>query len=151
MEDIFQSKLFKGIILSIALLIVLSLVFSLGVFVGSKKANYSFQWAEAYHRNFGGPQGGFFGGMMGGDFIDANGVFGQVIKIDTTTSVLTIKGVDNVEKTVLADNRTAILFQRKNIKLSELKINDNVVVIGDPDANGQIKAELIRVMPTPPK
>ena len=45
-EDIFQSKLFKGIVLGIAGFIILVFVFGLGVFVGAKRADFSFQWAD---------------------------------------------------------------------------------------------------------
>ena len=144
-DKLFQSKLFKSIILVIAGVIILVFVFGLGVFVGTKKAEFSFRWADEYHRNFGGPQGGFLGNIRGMDFTESNGVFGQIIKIDNQT--LTIKGKDNVEKNILINDKTTIIYQRKNIKLSELKLNENVVVIGDPDNNGQIQAELIRVMP----
>ncbi|MCX6718310.1 MAG: hypothetical protein NTY81_01760 [Candidatus Staskawiczbacteria bacterium] len=147
MKDILESKLFKIIILSIAGLIILGFVFSLGVFIGTKRAEFSFKWASQYHNNFAGPAGGFLGNaMMNEQFTEGNGVFGQIIKINGQT--LTIKGADNVEKNILVGTQTTIVYQRKNIKLSELTINENVVVIGDPDNNGQIQAELIRVLPT---
>ena len=44
-----------------------------------------------------------------------------------------------------------MVYQRKNLKLSELKIGDNIVVIGDPNDKGQIQAEFVRVMPAMPK
>ena len=149
-QDPFESKLFKGIILGIAGLIVLSVVFTLGVAVGVKKAEFSFKWADQYHNNFGGPQRGVLGGnMMGGDFTESNGVFGQIIKIND--KVITIKGRDNVEKNLLLNDKTTVVFQRKNINVGDLKINDIVVAIGDPDGTGQIFAELIRVMPAIPQ
>ena len=143
-NNFFESKLFGIIILATTGLVVLVFVFGLGVFVGTKKAEFSFQWADEYHKNFGGPQGGFFGDMMGQNFTEANGVFGQIIKIADQT--LTIQGNDNVEKNILITDKTTIVYQRKKIQLSELKLNDKVVVIGDPDSQGQIQAELIRVM-----
>jgi hypothetical protein len=148
-KDILQSKLFKGIILGIAGLIILVFVFGLGVFVGCKRAEFSFRWAEAYHRNFAGPQEGFLGNFMGmmGEPANANGSFGQIIKIDLTAQTLTIKDAGNIEKNILVSNKTTIIYQRKSIKLSGLKLNDNVVVIGEPDDGGQIQAELIRLMP----
>lgn len=152
-KDIFESKLFKGIVLSIAGLIILGFVFSLGFFVGTQKADFSFKWAEEYHQNFGGPRGGIFGNFMGSDreFANANGSFGQIIKINN--DILTVKDSngDNAEKNILVGAKTTITYQRKNIKLSDLKIGDNIVAIGEPDNNGQITAELIRVMPLPPK
>ena len=148
-NNFFQSNLFKGIIIGIAGLLVLMFVFSLGVFVGSKRAEFSFRWADEYHRNFGGPQGGIFGDFMGMDreFPNANGSFGQIIKIDTTANTLTIKDPSNVEKNILVDAKTNIVLQRNNIKLSDLKVDDNIVVVGEPNSSGQIEAVLIRVMP----
>jgi hypothetical protein len=156
-SNIFESKLFRIIILSTVGLIILVFVFGLGVFVGTKKADFSFRWADEYHRNFGGPQGGLFGNFMGTDkeFANANGVFGQIIKIDSSNGAgqvgnLTVKDKDNVEKIVFVNNDTSIIYQRKNIKFSDLKMGDNIVVIGEPNNNGQIQAELIRTMPAPP-
>lgn len=146
-DKFFQTKLFRNIVLGIAGLIVLVLVFGLGIYVGTEKAEFSFKWADEYHRNFAGPQGGFLGNITGQDLTNGNGVFGQIIKINGET--LVIKGKDNVEKNILVNDKTTIVFQRKNIKLSDLKIDESVVVIGDPDNNGQIQAELIRVMPSP--
>jgi len=147
-NNILESKLFKAIVLSIATVIILVFVFGLGVFIGTKKAEFSFRWAEQYHRNFGGPKGGFFNDIAGRQFTDANGVFGEIIKIDDKT--LTIKGKDNVEKIVLVGDEATIVFQKKNIKLSELKVGDGVVIIGEPDDSGRIQAKLIRVLPLPP-
>jgi hypothetical protein len=147
-KDILQTKIFGIIILSITGLVILVFVFGLGIVVGTKRADFSFQWAEAYHKNFGGPAGGFFGNMMGDSFTNANGVFGQIIKIDGQS--LTIKGGDGTEKIVIADDDVTIKFQTKNEKISDLKIGDNIVAIGEPNANGQIDAQLIRVMPSLP-
>ena len=150
-EDIFQSKLFKGIIIGIGCLIILGFVFSLGIFVGTKKADFSFRWAEEYHNNFAGPQNGFFMGMMNFDdeFTSSNGVFGQIIKVDSNS--ITVKdNKDNVEKIVLIDEKTSIIKQRQNIKLSNLKVGDNAIVIGEPNDKGQIQAGLIRILPPPP-
>jgi len=147
-NNFLESKLFKAIVLSMATFIVLAFVFGLGVFVGTKKADFSFKWAEEYHRNFGGPQEGFFGNMMGDQFTAANGAFGQIIKI--SDGILTVKDKDNPEKIVLVNDETSIIYQRQNLKLSDLKTGDNVVVIGDPNDDGQIQAKLIRVLPPPP-
>lgn len=135
--------------MGIAGLIILAFVFGLGVFVGMKRANFSFQWADEYHRNFGGPQGGFLGDFFGTDreSANANGSFGQIISIDQTAQTFTIKDAGNVEKNILVNSQTIIVFQKKNMKLSDLKISDNVVVVGEPNSSGQIVAELIRVMP----
>ncbi len=140
-EDFLQSKLFKEIVLGIGLFAVLVLAFSLGIFVGEERADFSFQWAGDYHRNF-------------GDFINhTNGVFGEIIKIEINDqgSSLTIKSNDNIEGMILTNSKTIIRSQRKIVKTSDLKIGDNIIVIGNPNSLGQIEAEFIRVMPQQPQ
>jgi hypothetical protein len=79
---------------------------------------------------------------------NANGSFGKIIKIDLETKVLTIKGASSVEKNILVSDKTIIVLQKENIKLSDLKVDENIVVMGEPNASGQIEALLIRVMPS---
>jgi hypothetical protein len=149
LDNLLESKIFKAVILSITGLIILSFVFGLGVYVGTKRAEFSFQWAEEYHKNFAGPRQGFFGDFANNQsqFTNSNGIFGKIIKINN--NILTIKDNDGdkTEKTVLITDKTSLILQRKNIKISDLKIDDNVIVLGSPDGAGQITAELIRVMP----
>lgn len=151
-DKILESKVFRAVILTIACIMVLLFVFGLGFSVGTRKADFSFKWAEQYHQNFAGPRDGFLGMgniMMQDNFIDANGVIGEVISING--SKITIKGRENVEKIVVADEGTIIMCQRKNFKLSELKTGDSVVIMGAPNNNGQIEADFIRIMPVPTK
>lgn len=147
-NKIFQSKASQGILFGLAGLIVVLFIFKVGMVVGSRKADFSSRWGEKYHQNFAGPRGGFFNDLGREDFIEANGVFGQVIKIDGQT--LVVKGRDNVERIVLVKEDTAIMRFREKIKPSDLKNDDYVVVIGEPNDNGQIEAKLIRVLPPPP-
>jgi len=147
-NKILQSKKFKITMGIIGGLIVLLLAFGIGAFVGLRRANFSFRWAENYHRNFGGPRNGFFGEINGRDFIDAHGVFGQIIKIDGST--LIINGRDNTEKIVVIKDKTIINGFQNNLKPADLKVNDYIVVIGDPNNTGQIEARLIRLMPAIP-
>jgi hypothetical protein len=139
--DILQSKKFKIIMGVIGGFIILLFAFGIGTFVGMRRANFSMRWAENYQRNFGGPR------------FNDHGISGQVIKIDTTiatsTPSLIIIGRDNTEKIVLIKNDTIINGPQNNLKLADLKINDYIVVIGDPNDAGQIEARLIRLMPVP--
>ncbi len=144
----FQSKGFKTALWIIGGLIILLFIFKAGMMVGMRKANFSYKWGENYHRNFGGPRGGFFDDFVGKDLMNAHGVFGQIIKIEKET--LVIKGRDNVEKIVLVKEETTIERQRSALKLADLKVNDLVVVIGEPNETGQIEAKFMRLMPPPP-
>ncbi|MBI4744538.1 MAG: hypothetical protein HY776_06950 [Actinobacteria bacterium] len=138
-----DSSLLKGIIIGIAVLLILIAVFSLGIFVGTQKARFSYRWAGYYHKNFGGPRGGFMKGFGGRNFIDGHGVFGEVIKIDK--DVVIVKSKSDIEKSIIISDKTTITKIGQTIKVSELKVGDMVVIIGTPNDKGQIEARMIRV------
>jgi hypothetical protein len=136
----------KWLILGLCGLIVILFILGLGIFIGATKARFSYRWAENYHKNFGGPRGGFMAGFPGfpeRDFIEGHGTFGEIIKIND--SDLVIKGRDDVEKVILITKDTVIKKGRKTIKKEDLKVGNAVTVIGTPDKEGRIEAELIRV------
>jgi hypothetical protein len=150
----FQSKTFRIGLIFIGALIVLLLVFKAGVFVGYKKAQFSYRWGENYHRNFAGPRSGFFGDFRRGlgdrDYINAHGTFGSIIKIDPAAgsgqaATLIVKGSDNTEKTILVSDKTTIKSRREAIKIKDLKVDDRIVIIGSPNEQGQIEAKFIRL------
>lgn len=146
-NQFFRSKIFKIILLTIGLLIIILLIFQAGMLVGFKKAGFSYRWGENYHRNFAGPRGGFLRGFADKDFIEAHGVFGSIIKIDGST--LVIKGERDIEKIILLKDDTVIKYFQDTIKPGDLKVDDHIVVIGSPNEAGQIEAKLIRVLPPP--
>ncbi|MCX6746179.1 MAG: hypothetical protein NTX00_04165 [Candidatus Parcubacteria bacterium] len=148
LNKIFQTKSFRIFILVIGCIIIALLIFRLGIFVGYKKANFTYGWGENYHRNFGGPKGGFFGDFKDGEYLDAHGVSGQIIKIDGST--LIIKGKDNTEKNVQINENTMIRSLNNTIQAVDLKVNDFIVIIGDANNEGQVVAKFIRVLPPPP-
>ncbi len=142
----------KWIITGLAGFIIIVLVFGAGVWVGGEKARFSYYWAESYHKNFGGPRPGFLGDWQNfpaGDFIEGYGAFGEIIKIDD--SMLVVKGRDNVEKIILIKDNTTIERFRDTIKITDLKIGEYIVVIGEPNNAGQIEAKFIRLLPVLPK
>lgn len=144
--QIFQSKIFKGIAIGIGVLLILSIGFKVGFIVGAKKADFSCRWSDNYHRNFGGPAAGMMMGFKDREFVDANGTVGQIIQM--TSSTLVVKGVNDVEKVILITDKTSIQRFRDTIKISDLTVNDNIVVIGQPNNDGQIEAKFVRVMPS---
>ncbi|MGC8851713.1 MAG: hypothetical protein ACP5PR_01250 [Minisyncoccia bacterium] len=138
----------KWIIVGLAAFVVIILIFGAGVFVGEMKARFSYRWAEQYYKNFVGPRAGFFGDWRmfpGGEFIESHGTFGEIIKIEGNN--LIVKGRENIEKIVLVDEKTIIKSGLKDIKISDLKVGDMIVIIGSPNEQGQIEAKLIRVFP----
>ena len=86
---------------------------------------------------------GGFPGFPDRDFIEGHGAFGEIIKIND--SDLVIKGKDDVEKIILITKDTVIKKGKKTIKKEDLKVGNAITVIGNPDNQGRIEAELIRV------
>ncbi len=147
-HSFFNSKKFHYLTWSVAGLIVLLLVFKAGVMVGYKKASFSYRWGENYHRNFAGPRQGFFGNVSDRNFVESHGTFGQIIKIDGTT--LVVRGKNNSEKIIVVKNDTVIRSGGNTVALTDLKVDDSIVTIGEPNNEGQIEAKLIRIMPDMP-
>ncbi|MEI7741707.1 MAG: hypothetical protein WCJ29_04330 [bacterium] len=153
-KNILQSKTVIAVVVVLIAIGLLGGCFMIGQMVGFRKAGFSRDWGDNYQRNFGGPRGGFGTGfgMMGGrggwmmgerDLINGHGTAGQILKIDA--SVLVVKGVNDAEKTFTMTDKTTILRGVDAIKFSDLKVNDRVMIIGAPSADGQIEAKLIRV------
>ncbi len=130
---------------SVAVIVVLLLVFGAGMSVGHRRALFASEWGRNYYRNF-------YGGenrsvpMMGfpdKGFMNMHGTVGTII--DISSSTISIKGQDNVEKSIVIDNDEIVRKGGSNISVSDLKVGDNIAVIGGPNANGQIESRFIRV------
>jgi len=148
LNEIFSSKKFVIATISISSLILLLLVFKLGVFVGFEKAKFSYRWNDNYSKNFDGPRDPFFMRENGGmPMMDSRGLFGSIIKIDTDS--LTIKDKDETEKVVIVNDKTVIKEFQKDLKIADLKVDEKIVIIGEPNASGQVEARLIRILPEP--
>lgn len=143
-----QSKKVVWTIVIILGAAVLAGVFGLGIFVGYHKAKFSYDWSEQYNQNFGGPRRGIIGrSEPGPNFPEAHGIAGPIIKIDDNS--LVIKGLKNIEMVVNVNSQTTIRNSNQSIKMIDLKVGDNVVVIGEPNTSGQIDASFIRILPFP--
>jgi hypothetical protein len=146
-KEIFQSKKFKMTLLGIAGFIAALLIFQAGIFVGYRKADFSYNWERNYPRVFGTPPNSFLNEFGDRGFTNGHGTVGQIMKIDGNNII--IKGSDNVEKTVIVSDSTSIQSGRQSLKINALKVNDFIVAIGSPNNSGQIDAKFIRVMPPP--
>jgi len=143
-----RKDIFKWILIVLVVFLVLTLIFKAYMFFCEKKAQFSYRWAENYHRMFAGPKAGFLGNLRMppfSEFIEGHGTFGEIIKIEGNN--LVVKGRGDIEKVILVDEKTIIKSGFKNIKISDLKVGDIIVIIGSPNDKGQIEAKLIRVFP----
>lgn len=147
-NKIFQTKRFRVAVFVIAGFIIFLIGFKAGTFVGFRKAGFSYQWGENYHRNFGGPARGFMAPfMMEKEYLNPHATFGKIIKIELP--VIIIQGQNEAEKSVLIKDDTNIRRLSETVKSADLKVADQVVIIGEPNNSGQIEAKLIRIMPLP--
>ncbi len=84
---------------------------------------------------------GFAGGIA---FGLQNGSSGQVVGINA--SIVVIKNKEGTEENILIDGQTTIRKNLTDIKITDLAVNDQIVVIGAPRENGEIQAKFIRVI-----
>ena len=144
----FQSKPFAITLMVFGIFVIGLLIFQAGVFVGYRKAGYSFRFGQDYYRTFGPERGPFPGNIPGDNFPNANGAVGRIIKINLPS--LIIEDQAGVEKVTLVTNDTLVRQFRNTLSAADLKINYFVVIIGSPNSRNQIEARLIRLIPPPP-
>ena len=145
-NEIFFSKGFKIGIAITGFAVFVLLILQLGMMIGFQKANFSYKWENNYPKNFMMPREFPMGepGLQP-KFMNSHGIAGDIIKINETS--LVIKDVDTLEKVILIDKNTSIRKTRDNMNIGDLRVDDKVVVIGNPNELGEIEAKLIRVMP----
>jgi hypothetical protein len=152
-KGIIESKTFRTIIYTMGVIALVFIIFQAGMVAGFRKASFGRDWGDNYATNFGSPHMGLQ--MMGQRFGDLNnnlpnahGAIGKIISIDLPTIVV-LDEKDNTEKSVLINDKTKIIEQRDIVGSSELKVDDHVIIIGNPNSSGQIEALLIRFLPVP--
>ena len=150
-KDLIESKKMRAVLYTLGLAILGLGIFQAGVMVGYRKAAFSYNWGNSYYRTFGERGGGFsHGPQMMGNFLNAHGATGRIVKITLPTFIIE-GGEDHVEKEILVKDNTIIRRFRDTLTSSDLKIDDFVVIIGSPNDTSQIEAKLIRLLPLPPE
>lgn len=145
LEDIHKSKVVRDIIIVIGIIIVVLGILFVGMNIGERRARFAGQFGQNYERNFSGPRGGMMGGGYFGRMTPGgHGAIGNILSINLPQII--INGPDNLEKTILVSTSTTVRQFQQNIQSTDLKVGDSVVVIGNPNNNGQIEAQLIRIM-----
>lgn len=126
-------------------LFVLGTTFQLGVFTGYHKASFARDWGDNYRKNFGMERPESFKGMMRGGLPVGHGAAGKILAVTLPTFVIQDK--DGMEKTITVSSATIIKSGMNNTSSTSITPNTFVVVIGEPNKDGQIEAKLIRIMP----
>ncbi len=148
-KNFIHSETFKKIIISLIIAIAVLVVFRVGMVVGFRQASFSYQWGENYYHNFAGPRPGILGEFAPGhEFMESHGTFGTIIKIDP--SDLVVRDQFGSEEIINVSSSTVMRNHQNLVTLKDLKLDDGIVVIGEPAASGTIEASLIRVLPPLP-
>jgi len=149
--NLYHAKYFKTFTIVVGAILIALTSFAVGMSVGFHKAKFSYKWGENYERNFAGPgMGGPMGFMhdfQGRDFRNSHGTAGVIVSL--TDNNLVIKDRDGKENTVAVTDKTVIKKYREDIKITDLKQGDQVVVLGNPGNDGTINADIIRVFDNP--
>ena len=146
-KEVFKKSKTNKVIHILAYIFVALLIFQAGIFVGFKKASFSFRTGEQYFRQMNGRQGDQFMGMNIGDFGNSHGAIGKIISINLPNIIVADK--DGNEKIINISTSTDIRKFKEIIKFEDLKLNDFITVIGEPNDKAEIEARLIRIMPDP--
>ncbi len=145
LKSLIESKTAGKVVLTVFILAIAFAIFQAGIFVGFRKSSFMSNYGDNYYRNFGGQNfKGDRGGRMMMD-IGGHGVTGRIIKVESDR--ILVLGDDNIEKIINISSTTKIYERRNQMKVTDLKPDQSIVTIGNPDANGQINANFIRVMP----
>ncbi len=71
-----------------------------------------------------------------------HGAVGTITTIEGNDLTLQLR--DGTDKVIIVDSKTRIDRNRRPVTLSNLKPGDSVLVIGSPDAQGNINAKFVR-------
>lgn len=142
---IIKSREFLAVIILLFGCSVLIGAFGVGELVGYRKARFSYEWSEQYDRNFGGPRRGIFGIPGEAVFQNPFGVDGTVMQAND--AMLVVSGRDLREKIIRFNAQTQVRSFRTASDGQRLIVGDHIVVIGEPNDQGQIFAKFIRILP----
>ncbi len=144
-NELKEKKWLVWILVAVGELAVLLLVFRVGEVIGVERANFNSGWAANYGRLFGEPRPGFFDESGALPPVPAFGNAGTVLSIGNGDIV--IRDAGNNEKTITVSSSTPIREGLNEIMMANIPPGAQIVVIGAPDAQGQIVAHFVRVFP----
>lgn len=75
--------------------------------------------------------------------IKAHGLIGKVLNV--SEKKLTVEGDDKIEESVIVNDKTVIRIDGSPASFEDLKVDQRVAIFGQPDNQGQIAANFIRI------
>ncbi len=146
LKNIYHSTLVRRVLAVLLIVIAGLLILRLGISIGYHKARFAEGVGNNFERNFGPMRQEQFG-KHSKDLPGGHGAVGKIVSINAPLIVVADR--DTVEKTIVVKDDTLIRKLREEIKVSDLKVGDMVMVLGTPNTLGQVEAKLIRTLPTP--
>ncbi len=147
-KEYFKLNWFNKLVITIAILIVMMLIFQAGVTVGYHKARFSNSWNKTIASDMDDQHSIFYPFMPDKDDRNPHGAIGEIVSIKIPS--LMVKGPNNFEEIVIIGPETAIRSLHTQASTSDLVIGSHIIAIGSPDEQGAIHAAFIRIMPAPP-
>lgn len=133
MNDTKQKTFVIGITVGMSVALLLLVAFISGILVGRSNNSFipmmdRFGSRDVFSRN-----------------IESHGVLGTIQTIGANTFV--VKERTGTLKTVLVDDQTVVRRGHISIKFTDLKLNEPVIVLGNPEKTEEIiKARIVRTM-----
>ncbi len=132
-KKIVNSKKIEYILVTLGFIAVVIFVFHIGEDFGYRRAEITSHSMGNNHNR----------GFLSDDQTNTHGVVGNVASI--INNKLLVVDDDGTEKTVLISTSTIIRKQHDTITPDVIKVDDSVIVIGQPNTNNEIEAKIIRV------
>ena len=147
-KHIVRSHKFKILIYVVIGILVLLFAFQAGVSIGFEKASFYNKIGENYLHQINKNQNGPIG-IPPGNFESAHGAVGKII--DLKLPLVVIEDQSSIEKTIQISSTTQIRDADGDETVSNLKVDDYVVVFGSPASSTDpiLVAKLIRILPSP--
>lgn len=139
-------KHIKTLLYVLGTLFILCAILQFGIFIGYHKASFARDWGDGYKENFGMERPESFKGMMRNRLPTAYGASGKILSVTLPTFI--VEDSNGTEKTIYVSTSTLIKSAMQDASSSVITVDAIVMVIGDPNTNGQIEAKLVRIMPT---
>ena len=126
----------RTLLWTLSFILVLLVVYALGIVVGYRRATFETAFDDHYSRTFN-------VGMMLNPPMMPHGVIGRVI--DIATGTLSVRDPFGNEVYVLIASGTTVREFNEDVSAATIANGDNVAVIGEPDADGDVEARFIRL------
>ncbi len=146
-KDLHHSRTVRGILIGIIATVVVIMIFQAGVFVGYRKAAFSYKLGDNFYKTFRGEKPMMVTGFDNGNVPGGHGAIGRIVRINLPEIVVAPEG--DVEKTVLIGSSTLVKRFDKTVPPSDITTEDFAVILGSPDTESRIHATFIRLVPPP--